>query len=106
MRVILTLVLFFSAVARANQTLYGPPHTVTVNGTSTQYLPQNGLRTYLIIQNNGSVNIIVKFGSVQTSTEGLVIVPGGNYEPIWAPANSVYIESASSSASVTIVEGQ
>jgi hypothetical protein len=102
----LLLIVGLSETARANQVLFGPPHTVTVNGTSTQYLPANTLRTYLIIQNAGAVNVIVKFGGVQTGSEGVVIGPGGNYEPIKAPANSVYMISASSTASVTLVEGQ
>jgi hypothetical protein len=93
-------------IACANQVLFGSPVTVTVTGTSTQVLAANSLRSYLIIQNNGSQNAIIKFGSAQTGTEGIVIIPGGNYEPIWAPANSVFAISASSTTSLTILQGQ
>lgn len=91
----------------ANGVLFGPPHVITVTTTSTKYADQNSLRTYLLIQNkSATIPVIVKFGSVQTGTEGITIAPGGNYEPNKAPSNSFYLVTASSTAAVTWQEGQ
>lgn len=108
MKKLLLLVSFLivSASAFANYFVFAAPVTVTVTGTSTQILAKNSLRTYLIIVNNGAVPVIVKFGSVQTAGEGISIPAGGNYEPYKTPSNSVYAETASSTASVTIMQGQ
>lgn len=106
------LALFFSLVlasvtARANQTLFGAPLAVSATVTSTSVKAKNTLRTYLLIQNTGALPVVVKFGSVQNSaTDGIVIPAGGNYEPFLAPANSVWIRTASSTSTVIIVEGQ
>lgn len=99
--------LIFPTVVFANFIMFGAPVTGTATGTSTKVLNQNGLRTYLIIINNSStVTMYVKFGSAQTGTEGVAIPPLGNYEPIKAPSNSVYIDTASSTAAYTMIEGQ
>lgn len=100
------LALTVSSFSFANYTMFGPPLTVSVTGTSTQALAQNGLRTYLLIVNTGANTIIVKFGSAQSGTEGVPIPPGGNYEPSKAPANSVFLETASSTSTASIIQGQ
>lgn len=85
---------------------FGAPVSVTVTGTSTMEMAANGIRQYLIIQNTGSVPVIVKFGSIQTAGEGVVIPAGGAYEPVEAPASSVWMETATGSATVTLIQGQ
>ena len=79
--------------------------TVSVTTVSTQQLPSNLSRKYLLIINNGSNSIVVKFGSVQTGTEGVLVPSGGNYEPSSVPADAVFMESASGTNTVTIIEG-
>jgi hypothetical protein len=101
------LLVFASLTARANQVLFGPPHVVGITATSTAIRPKNSLRTYLIIQNIGALPVVVKFGSIQDdATDGVVIPAGGNYEPFLAPANSVWIRTASSTSTVVLIEGQ
>ena len=73
---------------------------------SVQYLPHNINRGYLFIQNNSAINVYLKFGSTITSTEYLIIpAGGGSVEYLVAPRNSVWLEAASGTPSVTIIEG-
>ncbi len=78
---------------------------VTATTASTQWVAPNQSRGYLLIQNNGATNIIVKFGSTISASEGTVIQPGGSYEPSVMPIESVWIKTASSTDSVAITEG-
>lgn len=78
---------------------------VTVTATSTKFLEVNSSRTYLVIQNKGSVDVYFKVNSASTSTEGIKLPSGGAYEPIEAPINSIFLKTASSTATVTIIEG-
>lgn len=85
---------------------FSAPVVVTATGTSTQVMAGNSFRSYLIIQNTGANSVSVKFGSVQATTEGVVIPAGGAYEPIQAPGNSVWLISLSSTSAVTLIQGQ
>lgn len=77
----------------------------TATTSSTLALSKNTARMYLIIQNLSSdQNITVAFGGA--SNTGIVIPPGGNYEPNKGIWDDVYIRSASGSQSVVILEGQ
>lgn len=107
MKLILALFLLLPSFALAGgfAVTLDSQSVVTVTGTSTQFLAANSAREYLLIQNNGTTNVIVKFGSAQTASEGVIIVAGGNYEPIKGIYDSVWMKSVSSTDSVTIVEG-
>ena len=106
--ILIVLLLAFAPQSyAANNILFGAPVTVTVTNSSTQELAANPLRSYLIMVNNSAtVPVYVRFGHVQSGTEGVTIPPGGNYEPFEAPSNSVFMVTASSTASVTIIQGQ
>ena len=104
MKILISLMLVFSTKVFANS--QAVPLSVVATTTSTQVLPYNNLRSYLLIQNIGSNTIVVKMNSAQTGTEGVQIPPGGNYEPYGAPVNAVYIETLTGSSAVTIVQGQ
>jgi hypothetical protein len=80
-------------------------YTATV--TSTKVISRNNSRHYLLIQNlSSTIGVTVTLGAAQSAGEGVYIVAGGNWEPIVAPHDSIYLKSASSTASVEIVEGQ
>jgi hypothetical protein len=98
------LCLFF-AVHESFASNFQSPVTVTATTTSTQVLPGNAHRNYLIVINTGSNPIVLKAGSAQTMGEGIYIPAGGNYEPIQAPQNSIWIETTMSTSTVTLVEG-
>lgn len=106
MKYILALALFLSPMLVAgNYTVFFAPVSFSSTTASTLALASNSMRTYLLIQNTGSTSIIVKFGSVQSASEGVTIPAGWNYEPNLAPTNSVWIKSASGTNAVTIQQG-
>lgn len=78
---------------------------VTVTTTSTLSLPANPKRHYLMVQNNGTGAVTLTFNTAQVGAEGIVIGPGGNFEPFVAPVSAVYLKSAAGTQSVTIVSG-
>ncbi len=106
MKFLVLLLTLFTLNAPANNILFGPPVAGTATVTSTQVMAKNSLRTYLIILNTGSNSMYVKFGSAQSGTEGILIPAGWNYEPDLAPSNSVWVVTASSTTSYTIMQGQ
>jgi hypothetical protein len=50
-------------------------------------------------------DIIIKFDSAHVGTEGIVIPPGGNFEPMKVPQNAIYAISGSAAQSTYAVEG-
>lgn len=107
MKLFATFLIAFMASAAMAVSSYFPPVVVTATTTSTQVMAANQNRIYLLIQNKGAVGVIVKAGAtIQTAHEGVLIPSGGNYEPEVAPTNAIWIESASSTSAVTIVQGQ
>ena len=105
MKIFLCLIFTISFQFASAQSFYATPTAGTATTTSTLALAQNTMRKYLIIQNTGSNIISVKFGSVQSGTEGIWIVGGGSYEPIVAPANSIYMKATSGTSDYTIIQG-
>lgn len=110
MKKVLCLLLYFitlKAYAGSESVFIMDQQSFVVTTTSTKALDQNAVLNYLLIQNKGTDSIYVKFGSAQTNPgEGVLIPAGGNYEPIHALANSIWLESASGSQPVMIVTGQ
>ncbi len=106
-KLLLILSLLIGAVSVQAQTNnYSNPIAFTATTTSTQAMAGNAARTYLIIVNTGSTNnIYVKFGAVQSGIQGIPIPPGGSYEPINPPGNSVWIETSASTSTVVLQQG-
>lgn len=49
-------------------------------------------RSYLLIQNTHATQILyIGFGYVPNAGNGLVLGPGGFYEPLWVPQNEIWI---------------
>lgn len=101
---ILFLLTLFSSGAFANFIMFGSPSYVSVTSSSSVVLPQNNLRTYLLIVNSGANAIYVKFGA-PASTTSIPIPAGGNYEPLQPPSNSVNLICPTGSFA-TVIEGQ
>jgi hypothetical protein len=78
----------------------------TATGTSAQAIAADSERKYFLIQNKGSETIYLKFDSAHSGTEGIVIPAGGNYEPVKAPLNSVWLKSSTGSQSYVIFHGR
>jgi hypothetical protein len=80
--------------------------TATVTTSSALMYAGDAKLNYIIIQNLGPSDIIIKPGSVQSGSEGITIPSGGNYEPIKGFIDPIYAKTASGSATVKIVTGR
>jgi len=80
---------------------------------STTVLQNNGLRTYLLVQNKDAANdLFLTFTTDASSFAGILIVPRGNYELIggeaggsFVPSDSINLIGAAADMNVVIVEG-
>lgn len=89
----------FAAFSKTTDAVY------TATTTPTQVLAANHFRTYLLVQNRGSVVITVNVGATLTSANGIQIPAGGNWEPLIAPQDTIWLTSASSTSVTEILEG-
>lgn len=79
---------------------------ISVTTTSVKLVDARGNRTYLLIQNKGTQNVYLKFGSANTGTEGILLAAKGNYEPFKIPTAAVYAISESGTQNVIVIEGK
>lgn len=69
-------------------------------GIASNLLHSQQKRRYLFIQNTSAAGILyLGFGYAPTATTGLIIQPGGFYEPFQVPDNDIFV--LGSAASVT-----
>ncbi len=108
-----TLLLTFSLhFARADQNpaptnvgLYNYSTFTVGTGTLNNILPRNTARAGLIIQNNGSVSVVVKPGSVPANaTDGVVLTMGAIIQFNPPPVDAIFGISASSTAKIVMIE--
>jgi len=79
--------------------------TVTVGAASVNILSEKVSRQYLIIQNtHATQSLFINFGVAAAITD-LEIIPGGNYEPLTAPYNTIFAISSGVGTTVIIVWG-
>lgn len=98
MRKLIFLILFMLPLGAKAQVMFASPSLATVTSSAAQVLPQNANRGYLIIINTGSGTEYVTFGTGLGN--GIPIPAGGNYEPLKAPANSIFLRAPSGSFAV------
>lgn len=108
--ILLTLsILLFGGLGEANSHLNfcktSSVSDFSITTSSTQILAKNINRRCLMVVNKGSTNIYIKFDSVHSSTEGIMLVPTGSWEPDNVPTNSIFMESASGTDAVSVIEG-
>lgn len=81
----------------------------TVTNASAQLVPVNGLRRYLLIQNNhATADIYLNLaGDAATTASGIKIEAGGSYEASnFAPTSAIFaIGSIASNTAIVTVEG-
>ena len=106
MKILITFILLFAHSALAVN-LNNTAVTLTTASVSSSALAlaANANRKYLLIQNNGTSSIYVKFGSTISTTEGITLAAGGNYEPIIPPIGAIYMKASTGTQTVTIYEG-
>lgn len=80
--------------------------TFTVGvATAIPILPKNSFRAGLIIQNNGSVSVVVKPGSVPANpTDGIVLTAGQWIQITPPPVDAFYGQAASTTAKIVMIE--
>lgn len=103
MKSLIAAALFISYSCFA-QSIIQIQNEVTVS-SSVKVLDFKMNRNYLIIQNKGATDILVKFTTAHSANEGIKIISGGNWEPLGSIVDSVYIKSVSGSNIVTVIEG-
>lgn len=93
--------------AVVNQCTIVYQNDVGVNGTSSLQLKQNYSRKCLVIQNNGSSTVLIKFSSAHTGTENFKLMSGTRWDPTYVPINSIYMKSQDgvTTNTCTILEG-
>jgi hypothetical protein len=99
------LVFPFVAVAEPAIILKTLP-TISCSTVDSQILAVNKYRRYLEIINRGSVTVYIKQDSAVSTTEGIAIAAGATWLPRYPLGNSFHCLAASSTASLTVLEGQ
>lgn len=108
------LILLFPLLALAFDPGTAPPNwglpgggysTIVLGTASLQMLPVNPNRTYLMIQNTGASQVIVKVGSAIAGSEGIQIAGGSTWSPVIPPINAIYGKAGVSTDIVQIIEG-
>lgn len=90
----------------ANVGLYNYSTFTVSTSTSIPIIPRNTARMHFFMQNQGSVSIVVKPGSVPANaTDGIVLIAGASWEPNVPFVDAFYGISASSTAKIVMIEG-
>lgn len=75
----------------------------TAQPSQVAAISANQNRVYLLIQNQGAINVFVSFGAPQGAT---IIAPNGSYElNQYCPNNAVYIFTSTGTCNCVVVEG-
>lgn len=65
---------------------------VSTNATSNVLVwPTNPNRSYVTIQNQSSLNILVNVGAVPSATNALIIPPGAEWSPVNPPKGDIRV---------------
>ncbi len=80
---------------------------------STQIIPANPLRVYLLVQNkDAGADMFINFGQKANAFNGVIIIPRGNFEFIgggpggsFSPQDSVWLLGAVADMNGVLVEG-
>lgn len=92
-------------LAFGEQTTLGSYATGTANTTYAQVFASNLSRNDLVIVNEStSVGLRVREGS--SGTDGILVPPGGNYDPDPVPVDSIWVKTDSSTAAYLGKEGE
>ncbi len=83
--------------------------TISVTTAPTQIIARNSARNYFLVQNTSATAVTIKPGSAPSSaTNGIQVCAAGNacavYNPVPALVDSFYAETASGTATLTIIE--
>lgn len=80
---------------------------ITLSTASSLIAVKNASRRCFILENkDSSIKIYVKFGSVHSATEGIVLQPNARWEAVVPSGQSVFAKAASGSPVVGVISGQ
>jgi len=100
------LIFLIPLMVWANNIIFYSPGTASLTTTPSQILTSNSLRKYLILVNTGSNTVIIKTGAAPaSSTDGIPIPAGGNWEPFQAPGNSIYGRAVTGTSTIEYQQG-
>lgn len=105
LKYLLSFFILVSALVFADPFTIKTQVQVSLTTTSTQVLPANATRTYILIQNAGTSAVILKFNTTITASEGIEIPVGGSYSPRLVPKQAVWMKSTSGTNTINIIEG-
>lgn len=78
---------------------------VTATTTSAKILDKDDGRCAFIIQNKGTENVFIKTVTAHTGTEGLLLVPGGNWSPAEPPRDAIFVKAEANTSAVAVADG-
>lgn len=114
MRLILFLVLTALVLGLAPKTFAASTYNCkittqtdsSITVTSTKILNLNPSRRCLVVQNQGSSVVYIKFTAAHSGTENFALAGGARWEPVIIPINAIYVRSAAGVVTTTFLEGQ
>jgi hypothetical protein len=66
--------------------------TLTVNSTSSALLwPKNPKRSFLSIQNQSTLDLLINIGAIPSANNGFILPPGEDYSPVNPPKGDIRI---------------
>lgn len=74
-------------------------------GTAGLALAKNSYRKSLLIQNRGAAAVRLTVNAAPSSSEGIEVIAGGNWEPYFVPQGGIYCKSSSGTNSLEIIVG-
>lgn len=66
--------------------------TLTVNSTSSALLwPQNKRRSFLSVQNQSTLDLLINVGAIPSSSNAFILAPGDEWNPVNPPKGDIRI---------------
>lgn len=106
MKLLLVFLVLFSVSAKAETCRITYQADVGATTVSVKMRSETHDRKCLIIQNQGSSVIYIKYDTAHTGTENFQLAGGATFAPIIIPVNAIFIKSAAGSVTTTILEGK
>lgn len=106
---VFAFLLFFSVESYAQgrfSVVVDQQGTASVTSSSDKVIDAEAKRNYLLVQNNGTASVYLKFNSAHTGDEGVLIDAGGYYEPNYPGRGAVYMKSTSGSQLINYITGK
>lgn len=81
-----------------------PTRELTVT-SSVEVASFDRSRRYIMIQNKGPFDVVLKYDTVHDNNEGFILRAGGSYRPEIIPINPIFIKSLAGQVTIVVQEG-